>query len=65
MKKLLLTTAAVLCFAVPAFAQETETTAPVKQNAYLAFRLGASRMNMKYDGEKVNKNVIQLSSVYS
>ena len=61
MKKLLLTTAAILCFALPARAQETETAAPVKQNAYLAFRLGASRMNMKYDGEKVNKNSLSLS----
>ncbi|MBO4519806.1 MAG: porin family protein [Alphaproteobacteria bacterium] len=61
MKKLLLTTAVVLCFATPAFAQNTETTVPTKQNAYLAFRLGGSRMNMKYDGEKVNKNSLSLS----
>ncbi|MBR1944746.1 MAG: outer membrane beta-barrel protein, partial [Alphaproteobacteria bacterium] len=61
MKKILLTTAAVLCFALPATARETETAAPVKQNAYLAFRLGGSRMNMKMDGEKENKSVFSLS----
>lgn len=61
MKKMLLTTAAVLCFALPATAQETETAAPVKQNAYLAFRLGGSRMNMKMEGEKENKSVFSLS----
>ena len=61
MKKLLLTTAAILCFALPARAQETETAAPVKQGAYLAFRLGGSRMNMKMDGGKENKSVFSLS----
>ena len=61
MKKSLLTTVAVLCFAMPAFAQDTETTAPVKQNAYLSFRLGGNRMKMKYDGEKVSKSSLSLS----
>ena len=61
MKKLLLTTAAVLCFAAPAFAQNTETTVPTKQNAYLAFRLGGNRMKINYNGAKVNKNSLSLS----
>lgn len=60
MKKLLLTTfASVICLAFPAAAQET--AAPVKQDAYLSVRMGASRMNMKMDGEKENKNVFSLS----
>ncbi len=60
MKKLLLTTG-MFCFILPAFAQETQTAAPVKQNAYLAFRLGSSRMNMKMDDEKEKKSVFSLS----
>ena len=60
MKKLLLTTfASVIGLAFPAAAQET--IAPVKHDAYLSVRMGASRMNMKMDGEKENKNVFSLS----
>ncbi|MBR1777731.1 MAG: porin family protein [Alphaproteobacteria bacterium] len=66
MKKILLTTAAVLCFALPAFAQEItkeqETTAPMLQNSYLAVRLGGSRLNMKMNGEKEDDTVFSLSA---
>jgi len=60
MKKLLLTTfASVICLAFPATAQET--TVPIKHDAYIAFRVGGSRMNMKMDGEKENQTVFSLS----
>ena len=63
MKKIFLMTVSVLCFALPATAQETVSSA--KQNSYLTFRLGAGRMNMEVktrkDNDKENKTLLAIS----
>lgn len=62
MKKLLLTTAVVLCFAMPATAQEYGRKAPAKQNnAYFTVRMGGSRLNMKIDEDKGHKSLFMMS----
>ena len=65
MKKLLLATAAVLCFARPATAQEWEKKAPMEQkNSYFAFRMGGSHLNMKTEDEKEKKSLFMMSGAF-
>ena len=66
MKKLLLTTAAILCFAMPATAQEYGRKAPAAQqnNAYFTVRMGGSRLNMKIDQANGHKSLFMMSGAF-
>ena len=62
MKKLLLATAAVLCFAIPAKAQEWKKQTSAQQtNSYFAVRMGGSRLSIKVNEEKENKSLFVMS----
>ena len=62
MKKILLTTAAVICLATPAFAQGTGTKAHAQQNnMYFTVRMGSSRLNLKLDEEKGHESLFMMS----
>ena len=63
MKKVLLMTAAVLCFALPANAQEAGRKASAdqqKSTSYLTVRMGSGRFHMRSDDDKQNTSLFLL-----
>lgn len=63
MKKVLLMTAAVLCFALPANAQEAGRKASAdqqKSTSYLTVRMGSGRFHMRTDDDKQNTSLFLL-----
>lgn len=64
MKKLLLATAAVLCFARPATAEEWRNTPAQQKDSYFSVRMGASRLNVKMEREKEHKSLFMMSGAF-